>query len=151
MKLTIYDSRNSFGLLVVVRSLRWIGDLQQQKFIWLISPRLDLIISVRIYNSRNSFGLLVLDLLASARQSTIVEIHLAYQSPPSKTFLLTSSTIVEIHLAYQSPVCGGYYLFIYNSRNSFGLLVGDSAYFDVWPIYNSRNSFGLLVQERQRI
>ena len=77
----IYNSRNSFGLLALKKCLvQRQNNLQQQKFVWLISPQ-------RIRGRSQS-------------QSTIVEIHLAYQPCQQDT-----------------QGC-----LIYNSRNSFGLL-----------------------------
>ena len=54
----IYNSRNSFGLLANMTTMRGTTHLQQQKFIWLISPIQFCIVVTPIYNSRNSFGLL---------------------------------------------------------------------------------------------
>ena len=99
--LTIYNSRNSFGLLASMVRTDGFTNLQQQKFIWLISPTNIRSCGQFIYNSRNSFGLLA-----------------------TMFFCFTSftSTIVEIHLAYQPYRTKRWRVDIYNSRNSFGLL-----------------------------
>ena len=76
--------------------------LQQQKFIWLISPIV--LVFARVDLQQQKFIWLI-------------------SHSPCATFERATSTIVEIHLAYQSYALLGQGVPIYNSRNSFGLLV----------------------------
>ena len=121
----IYNSRNSFGLLACPPMYLTLSNLQQQKFIWLISL-LQSTSGGKIYNSRNSFGLLACCVVSCC-------LTMIYNSRNS--FGLLAITVSSFHVRV-----------IYNSRNSFGLLaLSPNKVAPFAAIYNSRNSFGLLA------
>ena len=99
------------------------GNLQQQKFHWLISRKTWKALSLPIYNSRNSIGLLAKSGHNSfIQRSTIVEIPLAYQPPASSALRTTNLQQQKFHWLISLGEVDVPPLRIYNSRNSIGLL-----------------------------